>query len=140
LTHPEASRFFMTVDDAVGLLLEAGRLADRGEVFVLDTGRAVRIVDVVTRYAERLGFMEFKIEFSGLRAGEKLHETLFSVREQPALTSVEGVLMAVSRGKGLDIERVEELQSVMVMNDPDAVRGALARIVPEYAPVSHQLQ
>jgi len=134
LTHPDASRFFMTVGEAVKLILEAGRLAEKGEVFVLDMGRAVPIVDVVRRYAERLGAMEFEMEFSGLRAGEKLHETLFSTYEKASRTDVDGVLMAVPPEKPLDVGRVDELRAVTATSDRDAVRRALARLVTEYTP------
>ncbi|MFD0348940.1 polysaccharide biosynthesis protein [Kitasatospora aburaviensis] len=80
ITHPDVTRFFMTIEEAVGLVLESGRMAHGGEVFVLDMGEPVRIVDLVHNFAEQvqLGRDEVEIRYTGLRAGEKLNEALFS--------------------------------------------------------------
>src|ERR1019366_6922560 len=77
VTHPEVTRFFMTVEEAVGLVLSAAPMAEYGETFVLDMGEPVRIVDLVRRYAEQLHVPDVQIRYTGLRPGEKLHETLF---------------------------------------------------------------
>ena len=82
VTDPDVTRFFMTVEEAVGLVLSAAPMAEFGETFVLDMGEPVRIVDLVRRYAEQLRVPDVQIRFTGLRPGEKLHETLFGEREQ----------------------------------------------------------
>jgi FlaA1/EpsC-like NDP-sugar epimerase len=81
ITHPDVTRFFMTIEEAVGLVLEAARLAEGGETFVLDMGEPVRILDLVANYARQMGQPDVDIRFTGLRPGEKLHEALFSESE-----------------------------------------------------------
>jgi FlaA1/EpsC-like NDP-sugar epimerase len=84
ITHPDVSRFFMTVEEAVGLVLEAASLAQGGETFVLDMGKPVRIVDLARNYAAQLNIDagDLPIRYTGLRPGEKLSEALFSTREE----------------------------------------------------------
>ena len=81
VTDPEVTRFFMTVEEAVGLVLSAAPMAEYGETFVLDMGEPVRIVDLVNRYADQLHVPDVQIRFTGLRPGEKLHESLFGDAE-----------------------------------------------------------
>lgn len=80
VTHPEVTRFFMTIPEACELVLQAGAIGRPGEVLVLDMGRPVRIVDVAERLIEE-SEQDIEIRFTGLRPGEKLHEVLFSPRE-----------------------------------------------------------
>src|SRR6266851_1311526 len=84
VTHPEVTRFFMTVEEAVGLVIEAASMAEAGETFVLDMGEPVRIVDLVHTYAAQMHVKPEKVEisFTGLRGGEKLNEALFSEAEE----------------------------------------------------------
>jgi FlaA1/EpsC-like NDP-sugar epimerase len=90
VTHPEMTRFFMTIQEAAQLVVQAGAIGGRGEIFVLDMGEPVRIVDLardmITLSGKEPG-REVQIEFIGARAGEKLHEELFgegeTVRETP---------------------------------------------------------
>ena len=82
VTDPDVTRFFMTVEEAVGLVLSAAPMGEFGETFVLDMGEPVRIVNLVRRYAEQLRVPDVQIHFTGLRPGEKLHETLFDELEQ----------------------------------------------------------
>ncbi|HUR78157.1 MAG TPA: nucleoside-diphosphate sugar epimerase/dehydratase [Acidimicrobiales bacterium] len=82
VTHPEVTRFFMTVQEACQLVIQAGAIGRSGEVLVLDMGVPVRIVDVARQMIEASGRPEVEIEFSGLRPGEKLHEVLASPGEE----------------------------------------------------------
>ena len=82
VTDPDVTRFFMTVEEAVGLVVSAAPMGEFGETFVLDMGEPVRIVDLVRRYAELLRMQDVEIRFTGLRPGEKLHETLFGELEE----------------------------------------------------------
>ena len=75
VTHPDVTRYFMTVEEAVQLVIQAGAIGSPGEVLVLDMGDPVRIADVATLLATRSD-REVKIDFTGLRPGEKLHEVL----------------------------------------------------------------
>jgi FlaA1/EpsC-like NDP-sugar epimerase len=81
VTHRDVTRFFMTVEEAVRLVIQAGAIGCGGEVLVLDMGEPVRITDVARRLVEDSG-RDVTIEFTGLRPGEKLHETLFAVGER----------------------------------------------------------
>jgi FlaA1/EpsC-like NDP-sugar epimerase len=87
LTHPDVTRYFMTVREAVGLVLEAAALASRGEVFILDMGEPVRILDLIESYARLAGLAAPIITITGLLPGEKLHETLFGGTEVAVATS-----------------------------------------------------
>src|SRR5207248_3545831 len=78
VTHPDVTRFFMTVEEAVGLVLEAASMAEFAETFVLDMGEPVQIVDLVRNYAEQLKLPNVEIRYTGLRPGEKLAEKVFS--------------------------------------------------------------
>jgi FlaA1/EpsC-like NDP-sugar epimerase len=81
ITHADVTRFFMSIPEAVGLVLEAGLLADSGETYVLDMGEPIRIVDIVERFSELTGWPITSYAFSGLRPGEKLHEVLAAGHE-----------------------------------------------------------
>lgn len=97
VTHPEMTRFFMTIPEAVQLVLEATGIAEGGDIFVLDMGEPVRILDLAKRMIELSGQQpgrEILIEISGIRPGERLHEELFNVDEQVVPTRYGKVLRA----------------------------------------------
>jgi len=81
ITHPDVTRFFMSIPEAVGLVLEAAMLAEAGETYVLDMGEPIRIVDIVERFSDLTGWPIASYRFSGLRPGEKLHEVLAGSHE-----------------------------------------------------------
>ena len=80
VTHPEMTRFFMTIPEAASLVIQAGAMGGRGQVYVLDMGEPVKILDLARQMIELSGRTEdeIKIEFVGSRAGEKLHEELWN--------------------------------------------------------------
>src|SRR5258706_4870068 len=78
VTHRDVSGFFMTVEEAVGLVLETAAMAEYAETFVLDMGEPVQIVSLVRNYAEQLKLPDIEIRYTGLRPGEKLAEKVFS--------------------------------------------------------------
>lgn len=87
VTHPDVTRYFMTIPEACELVVQAGVLGEHGEVMVLEMGDPVRILDVARRMISLSGASDIEIVFTGLRAGEKLHESLFGVDEESSTTS-----------------------------------------------------
>jgi FlaA1/EpsC-like NDP-sugar epimerase len=124
VTHPEMSRYFMTIPEAVQLIIRAGDLgAGIGEVFVLEMGEPVRIIDLARNMIRLAGYEpeeEIAIEFTGPRPGEKLHEELFNAGERSEPTSAERILRAV-RSEPLDpewvTETVERLERLVIAGD-----------------------
>jgi FlaA1/EpsC-like NDP-sugar epimerase len=138
VTHPDVTRFFMTIEEAVGLVLEAARMADAGAAtYVLDMGEAVRIVDLVDNFARLLNLRNVDVRFTGLRPGEKLNEELFGDGERvgptghPRISMTE--LLAPSHGFR---SMLRELYDAAWHNRPDEVFDHLRRLVPEYQPAS----
>ena len=133
VTDPDVTRFFMTVEEAVGLVLSAAPMGEFGETFVLDMGEPVRIVDLVRRYAEQLRVPDVQIRFTGLRPGEKLHETLFSGLEEP-LPTVNAAISATRPGRLPEgfASSLDLLYANAASGDDDKVRARLGGLVPEY--------
>jgi FlaA1/EpsC-like NDP-sugar epimerase len=135
VTHPEVTRFFMTVEEAVGLVLQSAVMAESGETFVLDMGEPVRIVDLVENFARQLNISDLTIDFTGLRPGEKLHEALFSGQEDRLPTAHPKVW--ATRPRAVLPNFLDELCSLYAAaeaNDVAAVRHRLQELVPEYGP------
>ncbi|MET7456769.1 DegT/DnrJ/EryC1/StrS family aminotransferase [Streptomyces sp. NPDC005574] len=136
VTHPDATRFFMTVEEAVGLVLEAARMARGGEVFVLDMNVPVRIVDLVREFARSVHVPDIDIRFTGLRPGEKLNETLFAEQEGHARTSHPRILAATSTDRpeqpAVPSRGLPALYAAAERNDTRAVRGLLADLLPGF--------
>ncbi len=135
VTHPDMTRFFMTIEEAAGLVVEAARLAEHGEVFVLDMGDPVRIVDIVQSFARLMNRGDVEIRFTGMRPGEKLNETLFSEDETPVLTAHPRIFRTevASPAWGFH-QRLRTLYHAALVNDRDAVRRGLTDLLPEYHP------
>ena len=135
VTDPDVTRFFMTVEEAVGLVLSAAPMGEFGETFVLDMGEPVRIVDLVRRYAEQLRVPDVQINFTGLRPGEKLHETLFGELEQ-RLPTVNPAISATRPGRVADNfdDSLKLLYAAAADGDDEQVRALLGDLVQEYHP------
>jgi FlaA1/EpsC-like NDP-sugar epimerase len=135
VTHPEVTRFFMTIEEAVGLVIEAASMAEDAGVFVLDMGEPVRIVDLVHSYAAQLHMEEpaFTIHYTGLRRGEKLSEALFGQAEEYRTTRHPNIWFTPPRPVGADFpSQLERLFKGAEANRPDEVRDCLADLLPEY--------
>ena len=142
VTHPETRRYFMTIPEAVRLVLQAGAIGKGGEVLLLDMGEQVRIVDLARQLIRMSGLREgedIEIRFTGLRPGEKLYEELHSDAERTRMTRHERIL-----AWDLDVQEesvvrreVSELEALAQEGNPDAVRRQLQRIVPEYREPVH---
>jgi FlaA1/EpsC-like NDP-sugar epimerase len=134
VTHPDVTRFFMTVEEAVGLVIEAASMAELGETFVLDMGEPVRIVDLVRNYAAQFNLVEgdFVISYTGLRGGEKLNEALFSDGEERMRTEHPRI-WATTPAPRVDAEAiVEGLIEAARANRSDLVRQRLAELLPAF--------
>jgi FlaA1/EpsC-like NDP-sugar epimerase len=108
VTDEKMQRYFMTIPEAVALVIRAGSLGDGGEVFVLDMGEPVKILDLARQMIELSGLepdRDIAIEFIGARPGEKLHEELYNPFERPQPTAVEKIMLA--QRDPMDIARVE---------------------------------
>jgi FlaA1/EpsC-like NDP-sugar epimerase len=139
VTHPEMRRYFMTIPEAVQLVLQAGALGRGGEVFVLDMGEPVKLLDLATdliRLSGREVGRDIEIRFSGIRPGEKLYEELFFSSENASPTAHPKVLRAKNAvlPEGTT-SAVEELIAAAHDGLPDhELRGLLQRVVPDYDP------
>ncbi len=106
VTDKDVTRFFMTIPEAAGLVIESAVMAESGETYVLDMGDPVRIIDLVNRYVTLVEAEYPRITFTGLRSGEKLHEELLDDTEEFDLTAHSRIWLV--RGHRKDIERVSE--------------------------------
>jgi FlaA1/EpsC-like NDP-sugar epimerase len=136
VTHPEVRRYFMSIAEAAQLVLQAGLMGRGGEIFVLDMGEPVRIVDLARDLIRLSGFAEedIYIEFTGLRPGEKLYEELLATDENSLPTPHPKLRIAKARGE--DRAWLEGLSHWLQRKDPPApadVRAQLTHWVPEYA-------
>ena len=111
VTDPEMTRYFMTIPEAVQLVIQAGDLgAGAGEVFVLEMGEPVKIIELARNMIRLAGYepdADIPIEIIGVRPGEKLHEELFNPDERPQQTTADRIVRAV-RAEPLDPDWVEE--------------------------------
>jgi len=140
VTHPEMTRFFMTIEEAAGLVIEAARLAKDGEIFVLDMGEPVRILDVVQSFASLMNRSDVEIRFTGMRDGEKLNERLFSEHEEALPTLHPRIFrtLGMNQVDGFH-RRLRNLYDAASRNDADAVRVYLRGLLPDYHPLVPQV-
>jgi FlaA1/EpsC-like NDP-sugar epimerase len=144
VTHPDVVRYFMTISEAVELLLQAGAMGRRGEVFVLDMGEPVRIQDLARRMIHLMGFEvcdiehphgDIAIEYTGLRPGEKLYEELL-IGENVVATDHPMIMRAeeaVIEGEPL-WSIIEQLREAAEQLDCERVRRTLRRAVDGFKP------
>ncbi len=139
VTHPEVMRYFMTIPEAVGLVLQAASQASGGEIFVLDMGQPIKIVEVARQLIELSGFqpdIDIEIKFVGLRPGEKLFEELQHTGEQFAETAHPRISRFVSQPPtpGQVEEWIRQLQANLIPGQRNQVKQFLTQVVPEYTP------
>ncbi|WP_353139351.1 nucleoside-diphosphate sugar epimerase/dehydratase [Pseudopedobacter sp.] len=137
VTHPDITRYFMTIPEACRLVLEAGSMGNGGEIYIFDMGKSVKIVELAKKMIRLSGFIpnqDIKIEFTGLRPGEKLYEELLNDRENTLPTHHEKIMIAKV------VPHEYELVSIDINNlvtlackyqDKDVVR-LMKKIVPEF--------
>ena len=139
VTHPEMTRFFMTIPEAVHLVLQASGAGKGGELFVLDMGAPVRIVDLAEDLIRLSGYStdDIPIVFSGIRPGEKMHEALFEdgLRTRPTIHPE--VLEVVGGGANhseADVDAiVADLKLAARASDRAAVHSLLVRLIPDFS-------
>jgi len=135
VTHPNVTRFFMTVEEAVGLVLEAASMAEYAETFVLDMGDPVNIVDLVHRYAAAVHLPDVQIRYTGLRSGEKLNEKVFSDLETRIPTAHPKIWATRATEAPADLPvLLEQLYAAAADNDVDTTIALLRKVLPEYQP------
>lgn len=134
VTHPEIIRYFMTIPEACRLVLEAGSMGNGGEIYIFDMGKPVKIVDLAKRMISLSGRTDVKIEFTGLRHGEKLYEELLNVKELTKPTYHEKIMIATVREYDYDEvkERIQKLIDVSYTYDQMKIVSAMKDIVPEF--------
>lgn len=137
VTHPEITRYFMTIPEACQLVLEAGTIGKGGEIFIFDMGQSVRIVDLAKKMIRLSGLVlgkDIQIKFSGLRPGEKLYEELLNKEEDTMPTHHPRILIA--RVKEYDAAEVagsiDNLINIAATSSPDEIVGLMKSIVPEF--------
>jgi FlaA1/EpsC-like NDP-sugar epimerase len=137
VTHPAMRRFFMTIPESVQLVLQAGAIGQGGEVFVLDMGEAVRVVDLATDLIRLSGLevgTDIEIRFSGMRPGEKLYEELFFDSESAVPTGHPKVLRAKNGALPIGLGAVVDLlvDRAQSGRSDDEIRQLLLRLIPEF--------
>jgi len=140
ITHPQMKRYFMTISEAVQLVIQAGALGEGGETFILDMGEPIRIVDLAKDLIRLSGFKpeeDIKIKFSGIRAGEKLEERLLSEDEEAVVTNHQKILVTRPENnlsRKIFFKQIEELEELARKEDVFGLKSKLAEIVPTYKP------
>lgn len=136
VTHPDIIRYFMTIPEAVQLVLQAGAYANRGEIFVLDMGEPVRIDDLARNLIRLSGFTpdeDIEIRYTGLRPGEKLFEEM--LMDEEGLRETANKLIHIGQPIRISeehfLEQLAQLETACEQNSPQ-IRALIARIVPTY--------
>jgi FlaA1/EpsC-like NDP-sugar epimerase len=142
LTHPEITRYFMTIPEAAQLVIQAGAMGTGGDVFVLDMGQPVRIADLALRMVELSGLSvrneanpegDIALQVTGLRPGEKLYEELL-IGDNPQPTQHKRIMKAHEDQLAWDVlqPQLDALQACVLRNDVPGMRALLQTLVPGY--------
>jgi FlaA1/EpsC-like NDP-sugar epimerase len=136
VTHPEITRYFMTIPEAVALVLQAFAGGEHRDLLVLDMGKPVQIVDLANTLIKLSGIPQKEVEivFTGLRPGEKLYEELFYQHEDPSPTAIGKIMRAKSSATSWDTLswHLNALHTMIGNDAQDAIRTRMKQIIPEY--------
>ena len=137
VTHPDIIRYFMTIPEAVSLVLQAGAYAKGGEIFVLDMGEPVKILDLATNLIKLSGHKpneDIMIEFTGLRPGEKLYEEM--LMEEEGLQDTANRMIHIGKPIDFDEElflrQLDEIKDYVV-TEPSDIKQKIQQMVPTYS-------
>jgi FlaA1/EpsC-like NDP-sugar epimerase len=138
VTHPEIIRYFMTIPEACQLVLEAAAMGKGGEIYIFDMGKPVKILDLAKRMIRLSGLNSIKIEFTGLRHGEKLYEELLSIAEHTKPTHHEKIMIADVREYEYEevSRKVSALIQISYEYDEMRIVKKMKEIVPEYQSIN----
>jgi len=142
VTHPDITRFFMTIPEACQLVINAGAMGQGGEIFIFDMGKPIRIYDLAVKMIKLSGLTlgkDIQIAFTGLRPGEKLYEELLANKENTIETPNPKIMIAKVRTYQYD-EVVKEIDELIALKngDPFAIVRKMKEIVPEYVSKNSQ--
>jgi len=137
VTHPEIIRYFMTIPEACMLVMEAGAMGNGGEIFIFDMGRPVKIVNLARKMIRLAGYIpevDIKIEFTGLRPGEKLYEELLNQKEITTQTHHPKIMIAKVQEYDYEMvsEKIDELIKYSFLNKDYITVSLMKKIVPEF--------
>ena len=134
VTHPEIIRYFMTIPEACQLVLEAGSMGKSGEIYIFDMGQPVKIADLAKKMIQLSGRTDVKIEFTGLRHGEKLYEELLATRENTKPTSHDKIMIASVREYDYEdvADDIDMLIQCSYQFDTMATVAKMKDLVPEF--------
>jgi len=142
VTHPEVTRYFMTIPEACQLILQAGAMGKGGEIFLFDMGTSIKIDDLARDLIRLSGFepdVDIKIEYIGLRPGEKLYEELIIEGEDVLPTKHEKIM--VRKGKECNLQllngKIDELAKMAEDQEVEKIKAKFQEILPEYRPAVH---
>ena len=136
VTHPDITRYFMTIPEASQLVIEAGSLGEGGEVFVLEMGKPVKITDLAKNMIKLSGHVpgkDIKIEFTGLRPGEKLYEELMTAEEGTEVTTHAKIRKAILSDEDPHVLK-QQYDKLIALQDGDAIIEQMKVMIPTYKP------
>jgi len=141
VTHPDITRYFMTIPEASQLVLEAGGLGNGGEVFVLDMGEPVKIMDLAKNLIDLSGLtlgVDIEIEITGLRPGEKLYEELLYDVKNAEKTDNRKIFIAKLKDENIDTDcYLEKLQEILANKEFGKIKTVLKEFVTSYREPEH---
>ena len=142
ITHPEIIRYFMTIPEACQLVLEAGAMGKGGEIFIFDMGDPVKIIDLARRMIYLSGQKNIKIEFTGLRHGEKLYEELLNDSAKNLATHHEKIMIAEEICDEFEVvsDLIEDLIISAHVKSKDVLVSKMKKIVPEFKSMNSVFQ
>jgi FlaA1/EpsC-like NDP-sugar epimerase len=142
VTHPEVTRYFMTIPEACQLILQAGAMGNGGEIFLLDMGTAIKIDDMAHDLIRLSGFepgVDIDIQYIGLRPGEKLYEELITDGEGIVPTHHKKIMVLSSESCDIDVlsVHIETLARLAKAHDAEGIRRQFVKMIPEYHPADN---
>ena len=137
VTHPEITRYFMTIPEACRLVLEAGSMGNGGEIFIFDMGKSVKIAELAKKMIRLSGLIpnqDIAIEFTGLRPGEKLYEELLNDKENTVATHHHKIMIAKVREYNFEniLKHIDELIQLSTTNNSLRMVSKMKELVPEF--------